>query len=172
LEPASRNAVSLKCDDGSYILRIDDRGTITLFTLALGGTKVSRDQDAEPLAIATATKAKAEDDAATLSKQLKLQSGVVVEIALDAPGLGIDSGAWSAMADAVAIVGVALNEVLADRLGHEAIDEKVKRVVIRDSGQVGIKLVDQTLVVEIATDKPIIGRPSSKLLISTIGDLL
>src|SRR5712691_10836777 len=58
LEPASRNAVSLKRDDGSYILRIDDRGDITLFTQAFRDVKVIRDQDAEPLAIATATRAK------------------------------------------------------------------------------------------------------------------
>jgi hypothetical protein len=171
VEPTSRNAVALKRDDGSYVLRIDDRG-MTLFTGPTTGVKVVRDQDAEPLAIATASRAKAEDDAAMLGKELKRLSGADVAVALEAPSLGPDSTAWSAMADAVAIVGVSLKEVVADALGREAVAEKVKRVLVRDSDQVAIKLVGQTLLVEIAANKPIIGRPSSRLLVSTIGDLL
>jgi len=171
--PAPLNAVSLKRDDGSYVLRIDDRGNITFFDATFfNGVKVVRDQDAQSLAIATATRSKAEDAAANLGKELTRLSGGNVTISLDAPVLAPDADAWSAIADAVAIVGISLKEVVADALGREAVAKKVKRILIRDSGQVAIKLVGQMLVVEIAADKPINGRPSSGLLTSTIGKLL
>ena len=170
--PAPLNAVSLKRDDGSYVLRIDDRGNITFFDATFfNGVKVARDQDAQSLAIATATRPKAEDAAANLGKELTRLSGGNVTISLDAPVLAPDADAWSAIADAVAIVGISLKEV-ADALAREAVAKKVKRILIRDSGQVAIKLVGQMLVVEIAADKPINGRPSSGLLTSTIGKLL
>lgn len=171
-EPASRNNVSLRRDDATYALRIDERGNMTLFTGPISSVKVVRDHDAEPLAIATATRTQAQDHAAVLGRQIKRLSGADVEIALEAPALDENSAGWSVMADAVAIVGISLKEVVADPLGREAVAEKVRRILIRDGGQVAIKLVDQTLVVEIAPDKPISGRPSSRLLTSTIGDLL
>src|SRR5215470_18998671 len=65
VEPAPLNAVSLKRDDGSYVLRIDDRGNITFFDATFfNRVKVVRDQDAQSLAIARATRSKAEDAAA------------------------------------------------------------------------------------------------------------
>jgi uncharacterized protein DUF4908 len=172
-EPTGRDAVSLKRDDGRYLLRIEADGGMTLFAAAFrDGVKVIRDQSAEPLTIAPATRAEAEDKATSLARQLKRQSGAAVDIALEARALGKDSGAWSAMADAVTAVGIALDSVLADRLGREAVAAKLKRVIIRDSGHVAIKLVGQTLVVEIAADQPVIGRPSSGRLVSALGDLL
>jgi hypothetical protein len=172
-EYGSGDAVSLRRDDGWSILRIDDRGDLTMFTEAFRhGVRVIRDQVAQPLAIAPATKANAEDKAALLGRQLTLQNRTALEISLEAPTLGKDSGAWSAMADAITAVGIALQDVLSDALGRDAVAAKLRRVVIRHSGRVAISLTNQTLVVEIAADKPIIGRPSSVRLRSAMDDLL
>src|SRR5215470_3299842 len=83
VEPAPFEAVSLKRDDGLYAMRIDARGNITLFTGASTSVRVIRDQDAQPLAITTANKAKAEETAATLGKELTRLSGGNVAIALE-----------------------------------------------------------------------------------------
>ena len=76
------------------------------------------------------------------------------------------------MADAVTVTGIALGELLSTPIGRDAIAAKLQRVVIRNADRVDIKLVDRTLIVEIAADQPILGRPSSMRLKSVIGDLL
>ena len=98
--------------------------------------------------------------------------GVALAIALEAPRLGDKSDGWAAMADAVSVTGTALGEMLASSIARETIAEKLRRVVIRDAGRIDIKLEDRTLVVEIAADQPIVGRPSSARIKSAIGDLL
>jgi hypothetical protein len=62
--------------------------------------------------------------------------------------------------------------MLASTIARETIAAKLQRIVIRDAGRVDIKVEDRTLVVEIAADQPIVGRPSSARLKSAIGDLL
>lgn len=171
-EPAGNNAVTLKRDDGKGVLRLSDGGEVLLFTKTRDGSaRAFRDQEAQPLTIRKATKAQAQASAAALSRKLK-SSGMTLAVALEAPGLADAAGGWSAVADAVTITGIAIAEVAASPIGREAIAAKVRRIVIRDSGDVGATFVDGTLVVGIAADKPIIGRPSSARLISAIGDLL
>jgi hypothetical protein len=106
-----------------------------------------------------------------LGQKLK-RTGVALAIALEAPGLGDKSDGWVAMADAVSVTGAALGEMLESTIARETIAAKLRRVVVRDAGRIDIKVEDKTLVVEIAADQPIVGRPSSARLKSAIGDLL
>jgi Domain of unknown function (DUF4908) len=173
-ERAPRDAITLKRDDGASVLRVDDAGQILLFdqTLSGGSAGAFRDQDAEPLTIRGATKAQAHAGAVALSQKLKQAGGTTLAIALEAPRLGETSDGWAAMADAVTVTGIALGELLSSPIGRDAIAAKLQRVVIRNADRIDIKVVDRTLIVEIAADKPILGRPSSMRLKSVIGDLL
>jgi hypothetical protein len=172
-EPAARDNITLKRDDGKGVMRVSDYGEVLLFTQdKAGSARAFRDKDAQPLAIKKATKAQALAGATALSQKLKSGSGVTVAVALEAPRLADGAAGWSAMADAVTVAGIALAEVAASPIGREAIAAKVKRVVIRDAANTDIKFAEGTLVVAIAADKPIVGRPSSARLVSAIGDLL
>lgn len=172
-EPASLGALSLREDNGGYVLRINNGGGITLFRPGFrDGAGVIRDQDAKPLEIPAATKSQAADKAATFGQQISRIDRTPLVITLQAPSLAENSEAWAAMADAVAIVDITLKRVAADTLGREAVASKVERVVIRDAGHISIALDGRTLVVEIDADRPLVGRPSSKRLESKIGDLL
>jgi hypothetical protein len=173
--PAPYGSVTLKRDDGYAVLRIGEDGRVLLFDERLNGGsgRTYRDQDAEPLTVRAATKTQAEADADALGPKFKRTRGVALEVVLEAPRLGDKSDGWTAMADAVSVIGAAFGELLDSSIARETIAAKLRRVVIRDAGHIDIKLVeDRTLVVEIATDQPIVGRPSSVRLKSAIGDLL
>src|SRR5262245_30646104 len=173
--PAPYGSVTLKRDDGYAVLRIGDDGRVLLFDERLNGGsgRTYRDQDAEPLTVRAATKMQAEADADALGPKFKRTRGVSLEVVLEAPRLGDKSDGWAAMADAISVIGMALGEMMDSPIARETIAAKLRRVVIRDAGRIDIKMVeDRTLVVEIATDQPIVGRPSSVRLKSAIGDLL
>jgi hypothetical protein len=172
-EPAPLGALSLRDDNGWYVLRINTSGGITLFRPGFrDGAGVVRDQDAKPLDIPAATKSQAADKAAALGRQLSRVVGTALEINLEAPSLADNSEAWATMADAVAVVGIVLKGTAADTLGREAMATNMQRVVIRDAGRISIALDGRTLVVEIDTDSPVVGRPSSRRIEAKIGDLL
>jgi hypothetical protein len=173
-EPAPYDSVTLKRDDGIGVMRIYQDGRVLVFDRKLrdGSVRAIRDQDAQPLTVKAATEAQAQVAAATLGQKLKQTGNVTLAIVLEAPQLGEKSDAWSAMADAVSVAGVTLGEMLTSTIARETIAAKLQRVVIRDAGRVDIKLEDRTLVVEIAADQPIVGRPSSARLRSAIEDLL
>lgn len=173
-EPAPYDSVTLKRDDGSGVMRIYPNGQVHVFDNKLqgGSARAYRDQDAQPLTVKSATKAQAQAAAGALGQKLKQTGGVTLAIALEAPKLGDKSDGWAAMADAVSVAGETFGEMLASTIARETIAAKLRRVVIRDAGRVEIKLEDSTLVVEIAADQPIVGRPSSARLKSAIGDLL
>ena len=172
-QPASLGALSLRDDNGHVVLRINNNGGITLFGPGFfDGAGVVRDQDASPLEIPAATKSQAAEKAASLGQQLGRVGARALVLTLEAPSLADNSEAWATMADAVAVVGIMLKREVADTLGREAVATKLERVVIRDAGHMSITLEGGTLVVAIDADHPIVGRPSSKLIESKIGDLL
>jgi uncharacterized protein DUF4908 len=173
-EPAPYDSTTFKRDDGIHVLRIYPNGRVLVFgeKVKSGSARVIRDQDAQPLTVKAATEAQAQAAALALGQKLKQTGGVTLAIVLEAPRLGDKSDGWAAMADAVSVAGATFNEMLASTLARDAITEKLTRVVIRDAGRVDIKLEDRTLVVEIAADQPIVGRPSSARLKSAIEDLL
>jgi hypothetical protein len=173
-EPAPYDSTTFKRDDGIHVLRIYPNGRVLVFDQKLrdGSARAVRDQDAQPLTVKAATKTQAQAAAVLLGQKLKQTGGVTLEVALEAPSLGDNSDSWAAMADAVSVTGVSFGEMLASTIARETIAAKLRRIVIRDAGRVDIKLEDQTLVVEIAADQPIVGRPSSARLKSAIGDLL
>jgi hypothetical protein len=173
-ERAPYDSMMLKRDDGIGVLRIYETGQVLLFNEKLNGgsARAYRDQDAQPLTVRGATKTQAQADAVALGQKLKRTGGVALAIALEAPHLGDKSDGWAGMADAVSVTGTALGEVLASTIARETIAAKLQRIVIRDAGRVDITVADRTLVVEIAADQPIVGRPSSARLKSAIGDLL
>jgi len=172
-ERAPYDSMTLKRDDGNGVLRIYPNGQVLVFhpKLAGGSARAYRDQDAQPLTVKAATKTQAHADAAALGPKLK-RGGVTLTVVLEAPRLGDKADGWSAMADAVAVAGATLGEMLESTIARETIAEKLRRVVIRDAGRIDIKLEDTTLVVEIAADQPITGRPSTARLRSVIEDLL
>jgi Domain of unknown function (DUF4908) len=173
-EPAPYDSTTFKRDDGIHVLRIYPNGRLLVFGEKLkgGSARAIRDQDAQPLTVKAATETQAQAAAVALGQKLKQTGGVTLAIALEAPHLGDKPDGWAAMADAVSIAGTTFNEMLASTIARDTITEKLSRVVIRDAGRVDIKLEDRTLVVEIAADQPIVGRPSSARLKSAIGDLL
>ena len=173
-ERAPYDSMTLKRDDGIGVMRIYQTGQVLLFDEKLNGgsARAYRDQDAQPLNVRSATKTQAQTDAVALGQKLKRAGGVVLAIVLEAPQLGDESDGWAAMADAVMVTGTAVGEMLASPIARKTIAAKLQRIVIRDAGRVDIKLDDRTLVVEIAADQPIVGRPSSARLKSAIGDLL
>jgi hypothetical protein len=173
-EPAPFDSVTLKRDDGRWLLRIYQDGKVLLFSdkLSGGSAPVYRDQDAQPLAVKAATSAQARAGAAALAEKLKRAGGVALAIELEAPRLADASESWAAMADAISVTEVALVEMLASPIARKVIAAKLRRIVIRDGGHADVKLENRTLVVEIATGDPIVGRPSSARLKSAIGDLL
>jgi hypothetical protein len=173
-ERSPYDSTTLKRDDGAAILRIYESGRVVVFGAGLpnGSADARRDQDAEPLTVKAATKEQAKADADELARKLRAAGPPALAISLDAPHLADDSAAWSAMADAVAVVRIALTEMLASAIARDTITAKLQRIVIRDAGQINVKLSDGTLIVEIAAKEPIVGRPSSARLKSAIGDLL
>lgn len=173
-EPAPYNSVTLKRDDGTSVLRIYETGRILVFSdkLSGGSADAHRDQDAEPLAVKKATKEQAEIAAESLGRKLRRAGAPAIEISLDAPNLSLDAAEWSAMADAVAVTGATLAEMLTSPIAREIIATKLRRVVIRNADHVDVKLADDALIVEVEAREPITGRPSSARLKSAIGDLL
>lgn len=173
-EQAPYNSITLKRDDDVSVLRIYETGRILIFSnkLSNGSADAYRDQDAEPLVVKKATKEQAEAAADSLGRKLRHAGAPALAISLDAPRLSADAAEWSAMADAIAVTGITLTEMLTSPIAREIIATKLRRVVIRDAGQVDVKLADDTLIVEVEAREPITGRPSSARLKSAIGDLL
>jgi hypothetical protein len=170
-EQAPYNSMTLKRDDGVSVLRIYETGRILVFSDKLpgGSADAYRDQEAEPLAVKKATKEQAETEAESLGRRLSRAGAPALAISLDAPRLSADAAAWSAMADAIAVTGATLAEMLTSPIAREIIAAKLRRVVIRDADQVDVRLAGDTLIVEV---EAITGRPSSARLKSAIGDLL
>jgi Domain of unknown function (DUF4908) len=173
-EPAPYDSTTLKRDDGISVLRIYETGRVLIFSdkLSGGSADVYRDQEAEPLVVKKATKEQAETAAEALGHRLKRAGAPTFAISLDAPRLSDDSAAWSAMADAIAVTGTALAEMLSSPIAREIIAAKLQRVVIRDADKVDVRLVGDALIVEVDAKEAITGRPSSARLKSAIGDLL
>jgi hypothetical protein len=173
-EPAPYNSVTLKRDDGTSVVRIYETGRILVFSdkLSGGSADAYRDQDAGPLAVKKATKEQAETAADSIGRKLRRAGAPAIEISLDAPSLSGDASEWSAMADAVAVTGATLAEMLTSPIAREIIATKLRRVVIRNADQIDVKLADDALIVEIEASEAITGRPSSARLRSAIGDLL
>jgi uncharacterized protein DUF4908 len=172
-EQAPYNSLTLKRDDGVSVLRIYETGRVLVFSEKLpdGSADAYRDQEAEPIVVRNATKEQAETGAESLERKLR-RAGAALAISLDAPRLSADSAAWSAMADAIAVTGTTLAEMLTSPIAREIIAAKLRRVVIRDAGQVDVRLEGDTLIIEVEAREAIAGRPSSARLKSAIGDLL
>ena len=173
-EPAPYNSTTLKRDDGVSVLRIYETGRILIFSDKLpdGSADAHRDQDAEPLVVKKATKEQAETEAESLGRKLRRAGAPALAISLDAPRLSADAAEWSAMADAIAVTGITLAEMLTSPIAREVIAAKLRRVVIRDADRAEVKLADDTLIVEVEAKAAVTGRPSSARLRSAIGDLL
>jgi len=173
-EPAPYNSITLKRDDGVSVLRIYETGRILIFSnkLSDGSADAYRDQEAEPLVVKKTTKEQAETEAESLGRKLRRAGAPALAISLDAPRLSADATEWSAMADAIAVTGITLAEMLTSPIARDIIAAKLRRVVIRDADQADVKLADDTLIVEIEARAAITGRPSSARLRSAIGDLL
>lgn len=173
-EPAPYDSMTLKRDDGVSILRIYETGRILVFSdqLSGGSADAYQDQEAEPLVVKNATKEQAETAAEALGLRLRRAGAPALKISLDAPRLSADSAAWSAMADAIAVTGTVLAEMLTSPIAREIIVAKLQHVVIRDADQVNVRLAGDTLIVEVEAREVITGRPSSARLKSAIGDLL
>lgn len=173
-EQAPYNSMTLKRDDGVSVLRIYETGRILVFSdkLSGGSADAYRDQEAEPLVVKKATKEQAETEAESLGRKLRGAGAPELAISLDAPRLSADSAAWSAMADAIAVTGITLEEMLTSPIAREVIAAKLRRVVIRDADRVDVRLADDALIVEVKAMEAVTGRPSSARLKSAIGDLL
>jgi hypothetical protein len=171
-EQAPYNSMTLKRDDGVSVVRIYETGRILIFSdkLSGGSADAYRDQEAEPLVVKKATKEQAETEAESLGR--RREGAPALAISLDAPRLSADAAAWSAMADAIAVTGKTLAEMLTSPIAREIIAAKLRRVVIRDADQVDVRLAGDTLIVEVEAKEAITGRPSSARLKSAIGDLL
>jgi Domain of unknown function (DUF4908) len=174
VEPAPYDSMTLKRDDGVSVLRIYETGRVLVFSdkLSGGSADAYHDQEAEPLVLKNATKEQAETAAEALGLRLRRTGAPALKISLDAPRLSADSAAWSAMADAIAVTGADLAEMLTSPVAREIIAAKLQHVVIRDADQVDVRLAGDTLIVEVEAREAITGRPSSARLKSAIGDLL
>ena len=147
--------------------------TVSLQVLAEGFSRAGVPVfEYEPLVVKKATKEQAETEAESLGRRLGRAGAPALAISLDAPRLSADAAAWSAMADAIAVTGKTLAEMLTSPIAREIIAAKLQRVVIRDAGQVDVRLAGDTLIVEVEAREAITGRPSSARLKSAIGDLL
>jgi hypothetical protein len=171
--PAVRGVTSLRQDDGWVLLRVDDSGAVMLFSRPAGdGVPAFVDQEALPLDLLPASKTRAEDEAASMSRQINAATGLNLPFSLEGAKLDDSPSRWAAMADATMVVGMALGDIAESKLGHDALAAKVERVAIRDEGRPAIALDGKTLVISVATDRPFAGRPSSALIKSKLGDLL
>ena len=181
-QPASRGSVWMVRDDGRYVLRVTDRDitlypsfesrpTIPYFTDGRD-LDVVRDNVADALAIAPATRAAAYGSAIALGEDLTRESAATVGVVVDAKRLDDSSPAWSAVADALKMAGIAFKEVLADPLGRRAVASDLDRIVIRDGGHAAVTLADRALTIEIDAATPVVGRPSSGRIKAAVGDLL
>jgi hypothetical protein len=171
--PATRGNTSLRRDDGWVLLRVDDEGGVILFDEPKGdGVRAFLDQEALPLDLLPASKVRAEDEGASMSRQINAATGLNLPIGLEGAKLDESPSRWAAMADAVMVVGAALIDVAGSEPGHDALAAKVERVVIRDEDRSAITLDGKTLVISVSADRPFAGRPSSALLRSKLGSLL
>src|SRR5204863_6513751 len=121
VEPAPYDSMTLKRDDGGSVLRIYETGRILVFSdkLSGGSADAYHDQEAEPLVVKNATKEQAETAAEALRLRLRRAGAPALQISLDAPRLSADSTAWSAMADAIAVTGAVLAEMLTSPIARE-----------------------------------------------------
>ena len=112
---------ALNSDDGVSVLRIYETGRILVFSdkLSGGSADAYRDQEAEPLVVKKATKEQAETEAELLGRRLRRAGAPELAISLDAPRLSADAAAWSAMADAIAVTGATLAEMLTSPIARE-----------------------------------------------------
>jgi hypothetical protein len=169
---ASGNTTLLEQDDGSALLRLDDRGGVILYTAAAReGEPAFLDQKATPLALPPGSKQAAEAAAERSRQQLRDASGIDLPTAFET-GLDEQSPDWAQLADAATVVGVALQELARTPLGRDAVAKKIDHVVIRTMPPVGLVLEGKTLVVMVAQDRPITGRPSSALIRTKLEELL
>src|SRR5262245_59566765 len=113
-EQAPYNSLTLKRDDGISVLRIYETGRVLVFSEKLpdGSADAYRDQEAEPIVVRNATKEQAETGAESLERKLRRAGAPALAVSLDAPRLSADSATWSAMADAIAVTGTTLTEML------------------------------------------------------------
>ena len=161
-EPAPYDSTTFKRDDGIHVLRIYPNGRVLVFDQKLrdGSARAVRDQDAQPLTVKAATKTQAQAAAVALGQKLKQTGGVTLAVALEAPSLGDTSDGWAAWQTPS---GHRNGRRRAAGLTDRAELWRLQRIVIRDAGHVD-QTVDRTLVVEVAADQPIVGRPSSARL--------
>jgi Domain of unknown function (DUF4908) len=182
-QPASRGSVWMVRDDGRYVLHVSPDGDISLYPsfesrptvpYSTNGREIDvvRDDVAEALAIAPATKSAAYGTAIALGDELTRASAASIGVVVEAKQLDDASSAWSAVADALNIARIAFKDVLADPLGRRAVASDLDRIVIRDGGHAAITLADRALTIEIDAATPVAGRPSSGRIKATIGDLL
>lgn len=171
-EPRAAHGTRLDRDDGATLLRVDEDGGVTLFAdAARDGIPAFLDQKASALALPAGTKTTALDQAERAQRRLQKATGLNIPVVLES-GLDEESPKWAAMADAAMVAGLALTDVAGSTLGHDAVAKAVERVVIREAQHPAIALEGKTLVVSVVADKPIVGRPSSALIKSKLGDLL
>jgi hypothetical protein len=182
-QPASRGSVYMVRDDGRYVLHVSSDGEISLYPsfesrptvpYSTNGRDVDvvRDGVADALAIAPATRSAAYGTAIALGKELTRASAATIGVAVEAKHSDDASPAWSAVADALKMAGIAFREVLADPLGQSAAASDLGRIVIRDGGHAAVTLADRALTIEIDAAAPVAGRPSSGRIKAAIGDLL
>jgi Domain of unknown function (DUF4908) len=182
-QPASRDSVWMVRDDGRYVLRVSPEGGISLYPsfesrptvpYSTNGRdiEVVRDDVADALAIAPATRSAAYGTAIALGEELTGASAASIGVVVEAKQLDDASSAWSAVADALKMAGIAFKDVLADPLGRRAVASDLDRIVIRDGGHAAVTLADRALTIEIDAATPVSGRPSSGRIKAAMGDLL
>jgi hypothetical protein len=169
----AKEGVVLRRDDGTVLLAVSPKDKVTLFTPEEPeGVEAFLDHQAEPLALNDATQIEAEEGAAFAFYKIKRDYDVALAVKLEAPGTPDTSKTWSAMADAAEVAAIALRDIASIPLGRERLSEKVDRVVIRAGSGQGVEVAQRAVVITVIVSKPIIGRPSSILLESTLADLL
>ncbi|HKD29081.1 MAG TPA: DUF4908 domain-containing protein [Xanthobacteraceae bacterium] len=181
--PASRDSVWMVRDDGRYVLGVSPEGEISLYPsfesrptvpYSTNGRDIDvvRDDVADALAIAPATRSAAYGAAIALGEELTRASTASIGVVVEAKQLDDASSAWSAVADALKMAGIAFKDVLADPLGRRAVASDLDRIVIRDGGHAAVTLADRALTIEINAATPVAGRPSSGRIKAAMGDLL
>lgn len=162
--PAPRGDIIYRNDAGSQILRLTPSGGLTLYTTrAPNGSPATLTGGAAPLNLPAITPTQLITYSIQQSGRMSAALGhlVVVDVELDRPGLE------PVVAETISVVTEAILRMSRSATVRERVGE-LRRIQIQEANRGSVRFSDGTLIIAIAGDQGLQGRPSSALIIRAV----
>jgi hypothetical protein len=164
--PAPRGDVIYRNDAGSQILRLTPSGGLTLYTTrAPNGSPATLSGGAAPLNLPPITPTQLITYSIQQSGRMSAALGhlVVVDVELERPGLE------SVVAETITVVTEAILRMSRSATVRDQVGE-LRRIQIQEANRGSVRFSDGTLIIAIAGDQGLQGRPSSALIIRAVAN--